>query len=53
MAFSSLSIYLLTTKIDELRRETEKKEEELYKEIGKLSTQLEWLLKKSGLKPPF
>ena len=39
--------------MDELRKETEKKEEELYKEIGKLTTQLEWLKKKSGLKPPF
>mgnify|MGYP000962897727 CR=1 FL=1 len=39
--------------LDELRKETDKKEEELYKEIGKLTTQLEWLKKKSGLKPPF
>lgn len=39
--------------INELRKEAEKKEEELFKEIGKLSTQLEWLKKKSGLKPPF
>jgi len=39
--------------IDELRKASEKKEEELYKEIGKLTTHLEWLKKKSGLKPPF
>ena len=39
--------------LDELRKDTDKKEEELYKEIGKLTTQLEWLKKKSGLKPPF
>ena len=39
--------------LNELRKETEKKEEDLYKEIGKLTTQLEWLKKKSGLKPPF
>ena len=39
--------------INELRKSNEKKEEELYKEIGKLTTHLEWLKKKSGLKPPF
>lgn len=39
--------------IDELRKEMEKREEELYKEIGKLTTHLEWLKKKSGLKSPF
>ena len=39
--------------INELRKLSEKKEEELYKEIGKLTTHLEWLKKKSGLKPSF
>jgi transposase-like protein len=36
-------------KVDNLVKEKEAEIEELYKQIGKLSTQVEWLKKKSGL----
>jgi putative transposase len=32
--------------------EHERERKELYAEIGKLSTQLNWLKKKSGIEPP-
>ena len=32
--------------------EQERERQELYAEIGKLSTQLNWLKKKSGIEPP-
>ncbi|RPI33469.1 MAG: hypothetical protein EHM70_05905 [Chloroflexota bacterium] len=35
-----------------LKAEHERQLKELYAEIGKLSTQLAWLKKKSGLEPP-
>jgi transposase len=35
-----------------LKQHYEKKIHELYAEIGKLTTQLEWLKKKSGVEPP-
>lgn len=35
-----------------LQSEHEHKLQELYAEIGKLSTQLNWLKKKSGIEPP-
>lgn len=36
-------------KVDSLVKEKEAEIEELYKQIGKLSAQVEWLKKKSGL----
>lgn len=39
-------------KIEEERKAQQRKEDELYKEIGRLTTQLEWLKKKSGIIPP-
>ena len=35
-----------------LQAEHERQVKELYAEIGKLSTQLSWLKKKSGIEPP-
>jgi len=37
--------------IEEARLARERKENELYNEIGRLTTQLNWLKKKSGLNP--
>lgn len=37
-------------KSDKEKAELEKKNQELYTEIGKLTTQLNWLKKKSGIK---
>jgi transposase-like protein len=34
------------------KAEHERERQELYAEIGKLSTQLNWLKKKSGIEPP-
>jgi putative transposase len=39
-------------KVQEARLAQQKKEDELYQEIGRLTTQLEWLKKKSGIIPP-
>lgn len=39
------------TKKDETLEEQERKINELYQEIGKLTTQVNWLKKKSGLQP--
>lgn len=38
---------------DEEKKVAERKEEEYLKQIGKLTTHVEWLKKKSGLNPPF
>lgn len=37
--------------LNEMKAGYEKKIDELYKEIGKLTTQVSWLKKKSGLEP--
>jgi putative transposase len=37
--------------IEKLKKEQEKQNSELYAQIGRLSTQLDWLKKKSGLSP--
>jgi transposase-like protein len=37
-----------TAKIQKQSRENEREKEELYKQIGKLTTQMEWLKKKSN-----
>jgi len=39
-------------KVQEARLAQQRKEDELYREIGRLTTQLEWLKKKSGIIPP-
>jgi transposase-like protein len=36
---------------DQMEQEQQQKIEELYQEIGRLTTQVSWLKKKSGLKP--
>jgi len=37
--------------LDERREASERKTAELYQEIGRLTTQLNWIKKKSGLQP--
>jgi transposase len=46
------SLFERDGKVHQEKAEHERQVQELYAEIGKLTTQLSWLKKKSGIEPP-
>ena len=46
------ALFAESTEVARAAAAQERKQEELYAEIGRLTTQVAWLKKKSGLEPP-